>query len=161
MKNKFRACWIIVLIFSLTVIACNSGTDHAASDRQSADWVRIGKTVTGDNYYDKNSLKEENKNIIRVKTKAIYSENGKKEKLAFLKSINKAPASADSLSHEIRIWNVDCVNKKINPYSSTIYGKGDQMITSSPEFANQWDDILPRSLSEKIKNVACNDSKEK
>lgn len=161
MKNKFWACWIIVLIFSLTIIACNSGTDQAASDRQPADWVRIGKTVTGDNYYDKNSLKEEHKNIIRVKTKAIYSENGKKEKLTFLKSINKAPANADSLSHEIRIWNVDCVNNKINPYSSTIYGKGDQMITSSPEFANQWDDILPQSLSEKIKKIACNVSKEK
>ena len=156
MQNKFWAFLIIVLMFSLTIIACNSGTDN-----QSGDWVRIGETTTGDNYYDKNSLKEENKNIIRVKTKAIYSENGKKEKLTFLKSIGKAPANPDSLSHEIRIWNVDCVNKKINPYTSTIYGKGDQMITASPQFPDKWDDILPRSLSEKIKNIACNDGKEK
>ena len=155
MKLKFFSRLIMVFILTLTITGCNTSDDKAGKITAGAEWSKIGSTSTGDTYYSKNSIKEVRDNVFLIQTKAIYSDGGKKEKFLFLKSIDSAPDNSEMLSHELRLWHVDCAANKINPFSSTIYNTENNIIVSSPEFPDKWDDILPNSLASELKNIVC------
>ncbi|HON58671.1 MAG TPA: hypothetical protein P5040_07695 [Smithella sp.] len=146
MKKTIKLLLLATAVLVLMVVAC--------SDSDSL-WIRIGKTATGENYYDKNSIHQTDQGIRIIKTKAVYGAEGKKTKRAFLESIGKHEKTPQDLHHEIRIWRVDCKHKKINPFSSTIYDAENNIIVSSPEFPDKWDDILPESLADKIQSIVC------
>lgn len=146
MKKSLNKAFLVIGVLSLMIIACSNDDN---------EWIHIGKTSTGENYYDKNSIQKTDQDIWKIKTKALYSEEGKKTKFAFLQSIGSNVKDARVLDHEIRIWRVDCRNKKINPFSSTIYDADDDIIVSSPEFPDKWDKILPQSLADKLRHTVC------
>jgi len=80
MKKTIKLLLLATAVLVLMVVAC--------SDSDSL-WIRIGKTATGENYYDKNSIHQTDQGIRIIKTKAVYGAEGKKTKRAFLESIGK------------------------------------------------------------------------
>jgi len=126
-----------------------------ANQAWAADWIYYAPMSTGHMYYDKSSIKKVNKNIIRVWTKTIFIENGKKQYFSFLKSIGKAPDNPDMLNYQLVLVEIDCVNKKYRISSLSIYDEKDSILASLPKPSDQWIDIPPNTQMEILKNEVC------
>ena len=127
-----------------------------ANQAWAADWMLYGIANTGDMYYDQSSIKKVNENIVRVWIKSTYNEKGKIETFSLLKDTDKEPASPDKLNHYILLQEIDCANEKYRTVSIKIYDEKDNMLFSSPEGeTDKWNDILPNSVTETLKEKAC------
>lgn len=122
----------------------------------AADWVYFASNSVRDSYYDKSNIIKVDKNIIRVWTKQILSEKGKVKTLPNLKSKGTESGNLDLISYILKLSEIDCANKKIKDSSVTFYDEKSNLLYSSPqkEIGN-WDDIIPHSIAEKLKNILC------
>ena len=70
MKRNLWLWLLMIIVFTLAIIACGGSDNRGSHSSRStaANWISIGKTSTGYMYYDKNSIKKVNNNII-VETK--------------------------------------------------------------------------------------------
>jgi hypothetical protein len=54
------------------------------------------------------------------------------------------------------LLEIDCVNEKIKDTSVTIYDEKGDVIYSSPKGeSGKWNDIIPISVGERLKNIVC------
>jgi hypothetical protein len=144
MKKKNLYGIIYLVIFSLF-----------ANQSWAADWKLFASSGGGDMYYDKSSIEKVNKTIIRVWTKKIYNEKGKLEEFALLKSTGKEPRNIYILSHELILFDIDCVNEKIKISSNSIRDKRGHVVASTPQFYGRWNDIVHKSSDEKLRDIVC------
>lgn len=121
----------------------------------AADWILYEKSTTGDEYYDQNRVNKVKNNTNSVVIKKIYNDVGKVQNYSALKKINKAPVNPYILSHEIALWEIDCLNGKMRISSERIYDKRGEFIAFKPFSHDTWIDIVPNSKFEKIKNKVC------
>ena len=125
------------------------------------DWIQYGTSKEGKIYYDKSSIEEIGQNIVRVKTKTILNEKGKKESLTFLKNMNIRPCNRNIISYELTVEQYDCANEKYLNISTTIYDKKDNVLLGQKAIVAKWSDIRPKSNSGKLKNIVCSAAKKK
>jgi hypothetical protein len=125
----------------------------------AADWKVFASSGSGDVYYDKKSIVRVNKNIVHVWTKKTYSEQGKLEEYSFLKSLGKAPGNPYILSHELKLLEIECLNKKIKISSDRICDKrGHIVVTTTPSYG-KLNDIVRKSSDEELQNIVCSDGR--
>ena len=144
MKARHLQIFIYLLVFSLF-----------PNQVWTADWIQYASPSDGKTYYDKSSIKEIDKNIIRVSIKIIYSENGKIETFSVLKSIDKAPEKSDILSYQLREEEINCANIKVKSYTVNFYNKEDHVFYKIPNSVGEWRDIVSDSHIETLKNIVC------
>lgn len=144
MKTKIARNIISLVIF----ILCT----HQAL---ASEWILYEKSATGDEYYDKSSIQKVKNDIHRVRIKKIYNDVGKYKKYAMLKKKDKAPVNPYILSHEIVLWEVDCLNGRMRISSERICDKRGAVIASKTHSPDKWMDIVPNSGLEKIKSKVC------
>jgi len=130
-----------------------------ADQAWAADWKFFASSGSGDVYYDKNSIVKVNKNIVRVRTKKTYSEKGKLEEYSFLKSLGKAPGNPYILSHELKLLEIECLNKKIKISSDRICDKRGHVVVTTTQSYSKLNDIVRKSSDEELQNIVCSDSK--
>jgi len=127
-----------------------------ANQAWAADWIYYDTADFGDSYYDKNSIKKIKESIISVWTKNILSEEAKTKYFSILKEIHKAPDNPSMLCYYTKLLEIDCVNEKIKDTSVTIYDEKGDVIYSSPKGeSGKWNDIIPISVGERLKNIVC------
>jgi hypothetical protein len=127
-----------------------------ANQAWTADWIYYDTADFGDSYYDKNSIKKIKESIISVWTKNILSEEAKTKYFSILKEIHKAPDNPSMLCYYTKLLEIDCVNEKIKDTSVTIYDEKGDVIYSSPKGeSGNWNDIIPISVGERLKNIVC------
>jgi ketosteroid isomerase-like protein len=127
-----------------------------ANQAWAADWIYYDTADFGDSYYDKNSIKKIKESIISVWTKNILSEEAKTKYFSILKEIHKAPDDPSMLCYYAKLMEIDCVNEKIKDTSVTIYDEKGDVIYSSPKGeSGKWNDIIPISVGERLKNIVC------
>jgi hypothetical protein len=127
-----------------------------ANQAWAADWIYYDTADFGDSYYDKNSIKKIKESIISVWTKNILSEEAKTKYFSILKEIHKAPDNPSMLCYYTKLLEIDCVNEKIKDTSVTIYDEKGDVIYSSPKGeSGNWNDIIPISVGERLKNIVC------
>ena len=120
------------------------------------EWIYYTISASRKVYYDKSSIKKVNKNIISLCTKQILNKDGKTKYFSFLKSIDKAPNNPNLISYFLRSSEIDCVKEKIKDFSTIIYDKKNNVLYSSPKGeTDEWLDIIPNSVGEKLKNIVC------
>jgi len=129
-----------------------------ANQAWAADWKFFASSGSGDVYYDKNSIVKVNKNIVRVRTKKTYSEKGKLEEYSFLKSLDKAPGNPYILSHELKLLEIECLNKKIKISSDRICDKRGHVVTTTQSYS-KLNDIVRKSSDEELQNIVCSNGK--
>ena len=143
MKVKNVQSIICLVIFSLF-----------ANQAWAADWIYFDTAAVGDVYYDKSSIKKEDKNIISVWNKDILSEKGKTKYYLILKGIHKAPQNPSMLSYYKKLMQIDCVNKKIKDISVIFYNEKGKVVYSSPKSeSGEWNAILPDTVGEKLIHI--------
>jgi hypothetical protein len=144
MKARNVQCIICLVILLLC-------TNHA----WASDWIFYGALNIGNEYYDKSSVKNVNKNIIRVWTKTLYNDVGKLKNYSALKELDKAPVNPYILSHEMVLFEIDCLNAKIKVSSKRICDKRGNIVSSEPQSHEKWKAILSGSNFERLKNEVC------
>jgi hypothetical protein len=122
----------------------------------SAEWGFRGLLPRGTGYYDKSSIKKINSHISQVWTVTIYNEQGKEDAFSILKRQDKAPDNPGLLYQESTLLEFDCSNGKFRIASINIYDAQDNLLLSVPEINDQWHDVIPNSINEKLKNIVCN-----
>ena len=125
----------------------------------AADWIGFASNNLGDMYYDKSTIKKENKNIINVMIKQILSREGKTKYFSFLEGIKKAPENADKLHHALVLQKIDCTNKKFKSSSIAFYGEKEDSLASQQISAAEWNNIMPNTPPEALKNILCGSGK--
>ncbi|MGB5217496.1 MAG: surface-adhesin E family protein [Smithella sp.] len=150
MKTKYVQIIFCLLIFFLF-----------ANLAWSEEWVFYSKSSEGNMYYDKNSIEELGRNIVRVKTKTILNEKGKADVFSFLKKMDIKACDRNAISYELTVEQYDCVNKKYKNISTTIYDKKDNVLLGQKALVGKWSDIRPKSIAGKLKNMVCNVSRKK
>lgn len=124
-----------------------------------ANWINYEETnELGKMYYDKSTINKMSKTIIRVRTKIVLNENGKKYNYSFLEGVNEAPNNPDILSYDLTLQDIDCNSEKVKPISSTIHDKNNNIVYAFPKDI-KWHDISADSYIETLKNIVCGGSK--
>lgn len=153
MKRNLWHWLIMVFIFTLviSIIACGGSDNSSRNNSNSstaANWISMGKTSTGDLYYNNNSLKKVNNNIISVETKKILIEDIKTKSFLSSTGIDNAVKNPDLISYISVLNEIDCVTKKVKPVSSnTKYNNWDNYVPDSDTRYNDWDNITPNSVT--------------
>jgi len=142
-------------INNLPVLICLVIISLFANQAYAAEWIFLGAVPTGDQYYNKKSIEEVNKNIFHVLIKERYNDNGKMSKFSFLKKTGNAPNNPYVLSHELRLLEINCANKKIKVSSDSIYDKQGHVIASMPRSYVKRSDIFPDSIAKTLNNTVC------
>lgn len=121
----------------------------------AADWGIRGLLPRGTGYYDKDSIKKINKNIRQVWTVTILNEKGKADVFSMIKKQGRIPENPEILSQELILLEFDCANAKYRITAMDIYDVNGTVLFSVADIPDQWRDIIPRSINEKLKDIVC------
>jgi len=127
----------------------------AANPSWTAEWGFRGLLPRGAGYYDKSSIRTIDDPIRQVWTVTLYNEKGKADAWAFLKKQDKAAGNPNVLNQESTLLEFDCAKDKYRIASINIYDEKDVLLFSSSIIRTNWQDILPGSINEKLKNEVC------
>jgi tetratricopeptide (TPR) repeat protein len=119
------------------------------------DWTLYHTSDESQFYYDKNSIKEVEKNIVLVWTKTMLNEKGKTKISSVLKNMDKETESPEIWSRKLILLNLDCADQKYKMTSMHIYDEKGSELFSLPEITYKWRDIIKNSANEKLKNIVC------
>ena len=110
-----------------------------------ADWKVLGKTEVITLYYDVESITRAAKNIVRVWTKNIFSEE-------YTKTFGK---QYEELDHNLTLIEYNCAERKYNILSVHTYSKDGKIIDSSDHDKPNWKFVRPESLEENLYKAVC------
>jgi len=146
--------WTLRMILGLAILFFFSAVHYI----EAAEWIFYGETRSGHLYYDNISIKN-NGDIARVRTMAIFNDDGKIELASALRKIGKASGNLDLLSHSITLEEVDCVNKKLKISTMTIFNEKGGSIHSPVIKSDEWDNIIPETNGDILWTIVCRGSK--
>jgi len=119
------------------------------------EWIPYEDSKTGARYYEKNSIKQVENNIVRIWTIKVYNKEGKAKDFYMLTQKGQAPQSADMLNLSSIMVDLDCNNNKFKLNALTIYDRGKKAIFSAPESMFKWNEVVDNTSSGKLKNKIC------
>jgi len=107
-------------------------------------------------FYKKGSIKHLTKDIVQVSVKTVFSDEGKKYELEFLRE-NGLPnvEKYNSLSYEISLEKIDCKNNRSQFLSLTSYDADNKILFPYSYKEQKWEDINPGSLLDILLKEVC------
>jgi len=113
-----------------------------------ADWRLYAKQDNFTSYYDAEGITTPFKNIVRVRIKNEFTENGVAE------AVKRFGKKYENINYSIALKEINCLNKRGNNLFLTYYSKeGKAMFTYSSE--SEWNPIVPESVGEALYNAVC------
>jgi hypothetical protein len=113
-----------------------------------ADWKPYSWSETGIYYYDTESIIRPSKNIVRLKSKDIFTNKGIKE------AVDGFGKSYANLNYTIDLIEINCEDKMYCFLSSTAYSK-EGGILDSITLKGEWHFIAPESIIDALSNAVC------
>lgn len=151
MKRKiFGAFAITMMVLFFT------GSLHAAQ------WTLCASAPSGGRlFYDKDSVKKLDNNIIRVSNKFEYtSKLDKQSAYASLKRIRKAPKNYAMMSHDLSVNEINCASGTHRLVSVAFYDVKGRVIYSSAKFSKRWERIVADSFMDELRKTVCGNCKD-
>ncbi len=125
-----------------------------AGQAGAEEWIYYDTNSVGDLYYDRSRIAKVGKDVFAVWTKNVLSADAKTKYYSILQGIGKAPANPAFLSYYTELLELDRAGKKMRNVSVAFYNEIGGVLYSSPTgAAGLWNDILPRSVGEKLLDV--------
>jgi len=131
------------------------------NDARGSDWVPYGKDVTDNTYfYDRESILNVSKGIIKVWTKKVYSTEGRAE-LIFGYMKDGVPASGYEFLSETKYREfINCVDEKYRMTNMTDYTSDGIVLDSFEEENSAWINVTPDSIVAILMKEVCKKTKE-
>jgi hypothetical protein len=123
----------------------------------SSDWVKYKTDNDGNVYsYKKGNIKHLTKDIVQVLVKTVFSNEGKKYELEFLRENGLSNAEKyNSLSYEISLEKIDCKNDRSQFLSLTSYDTNDKTLFPFSYKEPKWEDIIRGSMLDILRKKVC------
>lgn len=149
-QNKMLLMMVGVIFLSLFFVSI--GNTEEKDDR----WVLYEKSVSGEYYYDKNSVIIVSQNIIKVWNMLKYSKVGKDMQIEKSKRNNRPIVDYDKLDNSLYLEEFHCGNNMVRPIQIIDYDHQGRVLDvldypKNQEFMN----IPPRSLVETLLRNVC------
>jgi hypothetical protein len=143
---------ICCLLFAVTMF-------FLVSQANAAEWVSIGEsTLDTEWFYDRETLTEPSRDIMKVWTKQVFFDEGRKKNIQTRIS-DKLPVDRyDLLSHSLLSWEINCSRRERR---LTTLGKyfPDGVILASYTIKLQpsegWSPLTPGSIGEAMYKTVC------
>lgn len=124
----------LVLLFLATVVAFP--TSALCVD---PDWALLDENQESGFFYDRNGTSRVREGMIRVRTRIIYTESGKKEALKVLKGLPE-PAR---LFESRYMYEIDCAEKEGRLVAATHFDKNGSILKSTDLESVTFPEYLP------------------
>lgn len=138
------ACLASLFATSVTFVTPAFGADP--------DWIKIDENQESSFFYDRNGTTRTSDTVRQVRTRVVYTDQGKAEALKVLKELPE-PAKL----YETRyMYEVNCLEKEGHLLGSTHFDKGGAIMKSSDLAAfTQWEYLAPGTRMALVTNQAC------
>ncbi len=136
----------------------------AVEDVKSADWKKYGIDVEGEHFFRFDASSKAFPDVLSVKTKTIYSEEGKKLYME-KRQMNKLPVQGlEELHSRTVLYGLNCISKQkeicvLEIFELTKEGKTLDYAKSG-SYKN-WNVIPPGTVYEELHRVICPERNEK
>jgi len=150
---KTKTVWAVIFLVAVLSFA---------EKIYAAQWTLCASVPSGGRlYYDKNSVKKMDKNIMRVSNKFEYTSKTDKQRAhASLKRIKKAPKNPDMMSHDLSVSEINCATGTHRLISVAFYDVKGRVIYSSAKFDKRWGKIVADSFMDELRKTICGDCRE-
>jgi len=123
-----------------------------------AEWFSIGEDRVGNElFFDVESLVQHS-GVVKTWMKAIYSEEGRKERIRDRVIRKASVARYESLSYALELQEIDCVTKAFRILAYVDYSSdGGILHTSIMDLhpSEGWEPIAPDSMGEIVDKIVC------
>ena len=124
----------------------------------ASEWVSYGVDATGDMQYDRDSMSWPSKDTVRVWTRLIHSDEGKKEYASNLQAGGLSKYNREALRNTDSLIEINCRTKEAKFLLTENYDtKGAPWRHRGPprNLPSQWYAIVPGSVADKLCGIVC------
>jgi hypothetical protein len=135
----------------------------AVSDVKSTEWKQFGTDIDGDHFYRFDESSKEHPDVLSVKTRLVYSEEGKKRYIDARRQAKLPTQSLEQLDSRTVLYGLNCVSKRreicvLEVFELTKDGKTlDYAKTGSYK---DWSVIPEGTVYDELQRVICPERKE-
>ncbi len=136
---------------------------HAAGDVKGTDWKKFGIDKDGDHFYRFDNSSKAFPDVLSVKTRLVYSEEGKKRYMEARSQAKLPTQGFDQLDSRTVLYGLNCISKTkeicvLEAFELTKDGKTLDYAKSGSY--KQWNVIPPGTVYEELHRVICPERKE-
>ena len=123
---------------------------------EGVDWILLGESNIGTAYYDRASIKQLSRNVIRVSVKYSYSSEGVKEFREAFPEVNMH----ETISYSLYIYDINCSADSFRLIKATTYNSAESVIGGTELEFNETEQstpehITPNSMMQQLSEVSC------
>jgi hypothetical protein len=118
-------------------------------DLPAADWKVYAGTDEGQFYYDAESVARPAKNMVHLRHKATFSENGIRR---IMEIFGK---EYEDLAYSISVREIDCAARKIRSLGVTYFSRSGKALDAAIDSRTEWHSIEPTAVIEGLFQIVC------
>jgi len=116
------------------------------------DWFLLDENTESSFFYDRSGTSKPREGVVRVRTRVVYTEQGKAEAV---KALGEMPESA-KLYESRYIYDIDCLEREARLLAVTHFDKSGGILKSTDlEPFTEWEYLPPMSRMAVVANEAC------
>jgi hypothetical protein len=135
----------------------------ASNDLKSTDWKKLGTDEEGDHFYKFDESSKAFPDILSVKTRLVYSEEGKKQYIAKRQQARLPVQNLEQLNSRTVLYGLNCVSKKREICVLEIFElaeDGKALDYAKSGSYKQWNEIPPGTVYDELQRIVCPEKKE-
>ena len=137
-------------------------TDKAVADVKSTDWKKYGTDEDGDHFYRFDQSSKAFPDVLSVKTKIIYSEEGKKRYITKRQKNSLPVQGFENLYARTVLYGLNCVSEKGELVILEVFElakDGKTLDYAKSGSYKNWTHIPPESVYAELHRVICPEQK--
>ncbi|MBA4389586.1 MAG: hypothetical protein C0399_01440 [Syntrophus sp. (in: bacteria)] len=139
-------------------------TEAAVVDAKSTDWKKYGIDVEGEHFFRFDASGKAFPDVLSVKTKIIYNEEGKKKYIEKRQKNNLPVQGFEELNSRTVLYGLNCISKKkefcvLEVFELTKEGK--TLDYAKAGSYKDWNEIPPGTVYEELHRVICPERNDK
>ncbi len=128
---------------------------ESSHEPEATDWVKYGKDSRGTLHYYKKGSVDEDKNIVKVLNKWVFSRREKSDAIQFRRENRLSTKGYENLSHMVYLSEIDCQNQSERMLYLYLYDKNDKSLYSHTFKNTDWTAIQPESNGDALLKAVC------
>jgi hypothetical protein len=139
-------------------------TDRAIYDARTTDWKKYGTDQYGDHFYRFDESGKAFPDIFSIKTRLVYSEEGKRRYIEERQQARLTLKDFDKLSSRTVLYGINCVSKTKELCILEVFeltGDGATLDYAKAGSYKDWKAIPENTIDEALYRVACPEKKDK
>jgi len=132
------------------------------NDAAGSDWVYYATNMSGNKlFYDKDSIRSDPQNIIRVWGKTVYSDKGRAHIIDRYMDRGISTTGYESLGESKELYHFNCADEKLTVSELVNYASDGRVLDSRKSDKMDWIQVTPDSWGEKLLKIVCKEAQQK